>query len=490
MSRRGAPKKRAPPPESEHEDSDAGSEGDAIDFSAHAVVKIVQGQLVQETIPLELLQEMRFYGSSSEEGLWDPVTISLDGTNIKITKPKLAKMSDEEVSKIIKHLLCAAGWNYNPVRNSEEEMFTGYASVHHLPKLVKRNDKFTTVIVNDESIDNVISFNHTTKQIRKLYTIEDGDHQLMKWCKDAKISGPMTAQLQTIMKVLMERVPDPESQHKQEKRKAATTQKSLQVYMGALHKAGAQVDALARRGQAEAEIERKKHEVLQRATGLHEDLQKEVREGRKANMIGSILGPAIKKAYMEVETAVKKIDRLADNVSTEAGIAPSASMSVERLKNLETEMIAKLTALKPYYADARKHNEMVNESFQLIAGQMMDLDKHCKQSTWVEKSSKALEKAKSDLLLKQSQSKSVANDVSQAKNTTGSGFSKALALAANFLGGGRILPVADAEAEDSRGEGGKSTEAPLGKRKTDEAEQVGGGGAAAKEARRTSRRGQ
>merc|ERR1712100_461126 len=136
MSRRGkTPKDRAPSPES---DSDAGSEGDAIDFSAHAVVQIVQAQLVQETIPPALLQEMRFYGSSSEEGLWDPVNISLDGTNIKITKPKLAKMSDEEVSKIIKHLLCAAGWNYNPVRNSEEKMFTGYASVRHLPKLVKK----------------------------------------------------------------------------------------------------------------------------------------------------------------------------------------------------------------------------------------------------------------------------------------------------------------------------------------------------------------
>ena len=211
-------------------------------------------------------------------------------------------------------------------------------------------------------------------------------------------------------------------------------------------------------------------------------------------MIGSILGPALKKAYTEVETAVQKIDRLADNVSTEAGIAPSASMSVERLTNLETEMIAKLTALKPYYADARKHNEMVNESFQLIAGQMMDLDRHCKQSTWVEKSSKALEEAKSCLLLKQSQSKSVANDVSHAKNTTGSGFSKALALAASFLGGGRIVPAADAEAEDLRGKGGTddADEGPFSTRddqpKGASGERPRGGGGNGPAERRSTRR--
>jgi hypothetical protein len=493
MPRRGKESKdRASSPESEHEKSDSG-EDEEVDFGAHAVVKVVEGQLVQETIPIELIQEMRYYGNSSKEGLWDPVKISLDGKNITITKPNLANMSDEEVSKIIKHLLCAAGYNYNPCNNSEGPIFTGYASVYGLKKLGKVRDRTTTVVVDDESIDHVISFPNTTSKNRQSYAVEAGNNQLMEFCEKAGISATMTAQLQTIMQNLMQSVPDLDFQHKQEKRRVKTTVATMHRYMGAVSKAKQTVGALARKGQAQVDKEKEKEDVYKRTKSLYVQFVQDSREATKAAEISAHLGIALGNAYRLVETALKKIDTVADKVTPATGPVPNAGMSVDRLRGLEMELQAKTNALSLYHNDARDYNKKVDRAFSEIAAKMRDLDKQCKRTNWSQTSSNALMKANSGLQLLQSEGQCVANEVSRASKTE-SGLSKALSSIANLLGGGvRVQPAADAEAVNSRGEGSNDNDTrdkANKKRKADTAEQVEGGGVASKAARRSSRRGQ
>ena len=481
-----------------------GSESDQeeeIRHDAHATVsRNKNDKIIPVAIPTAVSDCFKNFGN----GHWGNTTVRIFDQTVTMNKTSVNQMDNEALQEILELLFELAGFTSNPRDNKTEEYFTGYVYTQRVISANEDEPRFTQVFDGSLQPDYVSLF-ETNPQTRKMI-IPIAKQQLANRLKGNSFQD--IAMIQHIMVNLINAVPNPEADARAEQQKNDALLKRLERNITGVEKYALLSGKRAEESKLALQRQQEKNRLLKDTQREFQDYWDKVKHVKRMESKGNKLAPAVQQTKRLFADVFLAIDKSLDKPS------PADTGQPPRPTDTESQLLKKQADIRMKSEFDRQLHEKAEQQYTELQADFIKVGTMLRQ---ILDKSEGWHETKLNLdnerhkqvgqFQRKVDTQKLILDGAKANKDQSMLRTALNAMSSLFQNHGRIgshrvdpidddadddlVPGADAdrveESSSTRDHTlGKSTK----KRKADEAEQVKGGGAAAKGARRSSRRGQ
>jgi hypothetical protein len=461
-------------------------------------------KIIPVAIPPEVVDCFRNWG----DGHWGESKINLDNKTVHMNQTSVAQMTPDTIQSVLKSLMRMAGLTFDPANNTSESTYTGYI---HTPDLKVPDNEAETgnmQVFDGEVVENCVSPFETSAPVRKQIVPIALAH-LIDTLTAQKLVVQDKVMIKVIMEDLLRAIPNPEAVARKKQQDQNHLMKDIQRGMKTFRSYAKQAGEEVAKNKQIMANEEERERMFQETLELHKEYTEQCKHVMRADETAKLLGPAIKKMNDDLKKIFSQIDIFTSAVPVSlTGAPPHANESTTVLRRKRNEILVRMSTNEATQTKAREVNEQLMLKFQSVGSELKEINALYGSEGWAKTKYELTAKKHKQIAGMEREILVQGHILEEAKSEKNmSRFEQAMThLSSIFTGFGQIgnasrfhendaNDAGSGSAADHHGEGSSSTrDHTLGKstkkRKADKADQVEGGGAAAKGARRSSRRGQ